>query len=170
MTPRTILAALALALAGGVTWWYVADPGTGEVLDELPVDAQGRPLDERAARAQHDARLRAQARNTHFEDRDEVRGSAPLDPYGTGVIDRVTAENGFDDVMTRVEGLARSRERIDREAWDQLYREANDAFAALSSLLDAREPSDLEALEKAHHRLQEGLRRVRVRGRKFSDI
>ena len=75
-----------------------------------------------------------------------------------------------DDAMAEVEAFAKSRERIHREEWDTMYRRANDAFAVLSIHLDANEPGDREELESAHRRLQEGLRRVRVRGKKFSDI
>ena len=56
------------------------------------------------------------------------------------------------------------------EHWDELYRTANDAFSALSTQVDATDPAQLAALEEAHARLLEGLRRVRVRGnKKFVD-
>ncbi len=169
MQIRTFIVLGTLILGGTAAWWVIQDPGTGEVLDELPTDAEGMPLDERTVRGRHDAELRAQARNTNLAARDAAPQPV-VDPFGDGRIDRSSAESGFDFKMTELETLARERTRIDRPTWDEHYRQANDAFAALSSTLDANEPGDREALEQAHQRLQEALRRVRVRGRKFSDI
>jgi hypothetical protein len=112
--------------------------------------------------------MQARARNMPLHDAELA--DARDAKYGSGTISRSEAEAGFEDAMTEVETFAKSRERIHREEWDTLYRSANDAFAVLSNHLDANEPGDREQLESAHRRLQEGLRRVRVRGKKFSDI
>lgn len=163
-----VLVLTSACVVGTGAWWWITDPGTHEDTEGLDVDEDGRPLDQREAAARERRELQARARNMASHEREP--GDAATVPYGTGQIDRATAEAGFDDVMTEVETFAKSRERIHREEWDTLYRTANDAFAALSVHLDANEPSDRQSLEDAHRRLQEGLRRVRVRGRKFSDI
>lgn len=157
----------ALVVSAGV-WWYAADPGNHEVQDEVAIGPDGEPLDEREAAEEERREMQARARNISPHDR-ELQ-DASTEKYGNGSIDRATAEAGFEDAMTEVETFAKSRERVHREEWDTMYRTANDAFAVLSMHLDAKEPGDREALESAHRRLQEGLRRVRVRGKKFSDI
>jgi hypothetical protein len=163
-----MLVLLCAAIAAFGVWWWVTDPGTHELTDALAVDDAGQPLDEREVAARERKALQARARNMSDRDREVVDASTAK--YGNGSIDRATATAGFDDAMAEVEAFAKSRERIHREEWDTLYRTANDAFAVLSIHLDANEPGDREELESAHRRLQEGLRRVRVRGKKFSDI
>lgn len=165
-TPLLVL--VPTLVVGTFAWWWWTDPGTHEIVDELPVDDQGRPLDERVVADNERRELQARARN--MPSRDRELDPAPGVAYGSGQIDRAAAEAGFDEVMSEVETFAKSRERIHREEWDTLYRSANDAFAALSIHLDANDPGDRDSLEQAHRRLQDGLRRVRVRGRKFSDI
>lgn len=169
MRPQTAALVLVPALVVGVgVWWWIADPGTHEVVDELPVDAAGDPIDERELAARERRELKDRARN--MSRREDGPVETKHAPYGDGSIDRDAAETAFDEAMSEVETFAKSRERIHREEWDALYRSANDAFAALSVHLDASEPGDRDTLETAHKRLQEGLRRVRVRGKKFSDI
>lgn len=169
MRLRTLALVLLPALAVGVgAWWWIADPGTHEIVDELAVDADGDPVDERELAARQRRELQARARN--LPQRESELASNQHVPYGDGKIDRAAAETAFEEVMTEIETFATSRERIHREEWDALYRSANDAFAILSVHLDAAEPGDRDTLEEAHRRLQNGLRRVRVRGKKFSDI
>lgn len=162
-----IVLAVTLVVSAGV-WWYAADPGNHEVADELTVGVDGEPLDEREIAARERREMQARARNMplHDAELEDARDAK----YGDGTITRSEAEAGFEDAMTEVETFAKSRERIHREEWDTLYRNANDAFAVLSNHLDANDPGDRETLESAHRRLQESLRRVRVRGKKFSDI
>ena len=88
------------------------------------------------------------------------------DPDAASPVDRESASRGFDVIMKKVERVASSRTKLEREEWDDLYRNANDAFSALSMHLDATDPAERTELEEAHARLLEGLRRVRVRGNK----
>ncbi len=162
------LVLLPILAAGAGLWWWIADPGMHEVVDELPLDDDGRPSDAREAASRERREMQARARN--LTQRDASPRQSAEAAYGSGQIDRDAATVGFDSVMTEVEAFAKSRERIHRDEWDTLYRSANDAFAILSVHLDAAEPGDRETLEEAHRRLQDGLRRVRVRGKKFSDI
>lgn len=172
MSPRLLVpwaaAAVCLAATGG--YLLLRDDGLNEIVDELPTDAHGRPLDERTlARRRLDDR-RAQAHNLGFADRDRAHDPAgvPDEDYGSGEVDRKAAMAGFEHAMTELEALAAERERLEQPQWRELYRTANDAFAALSMHLDASEPGDAEELENAHRRLKSALRRVRVHGRKFA--
>lgn len=166
--PLPIFMLVSALVVGTAAWWWIADPGMHELSDDAELDADGRMVDEREAAASARRDLQARARNMSVRDRqvDEPVST----PYGSGQIDRETAVAGFDEIMGEVEAFAKSRERIHREEWDTMYRSANDAFSVLSNHLDAHDPGDRESLEDAHRRLQEGLRRVRVRGQKFSDM
>lgn len=162
---------LTLALVGGAAWVLVdPDRATEMVETALPGPAATAPTDddpeaERAAR-------RNAARNLAGMQRRDAEPT-PADPtdaeYGDGKIDRVSATVGFEHAMGEVESIGRAKTRLEREEWDELYRTANDAFAAYSMHLDANDPADRDELDRAHERLQRGLRRVRVRGRKFAD-
>ncbi len=79
------------------------------------------------------------------------------------------AQAGFDYAMRRVERIAKTRRRLKVDQWQELYREANDAFSAYSMHLDATDADQLAKLEDAHVRLKKGLKRVRVRGKKFAE-
>ena len=164
---------VAAAAVGGVLWWSLPGPVADEE-DDGPVvlDEDGNPVDVREQHRRKRADQQAQARNLAFDERDRV-SSELLAEGGGGAqlgdlkIDRQAAEDGFDHVMKVLEETAADRERLDKADWRELYRAANDAYSALSMHLDANDPEQREQLEAAHRRLQEGLRRVRVRGRKF---
>ena len=174
----------AAAAVGGVLWWSQPHGDGSEPSGPLVLDEDGAPIDERSEHQRRRGELQAQARNMSFADRDAhgdedeasagvstLRREAGADgdaPLGDGSIDRQTAEAGFDHIMGVLEETAEDRERLAKSDWRELYRAANDAFSALSMHLDAEDPADLERLEQAHRRLQDGLRRVRVRGRKFA--
>jgi hypothetical protein len=173
MKPRslTVFGLAAAAAVGCVVWWAMPGP-RAEDPDDGPVvlDEDGAPIDAR----EHARRLRAdrqaQARNLAFDERD--RDSSVLQGQGGALeagtaIDRKAAEEGFDHVMRVLEDTAHDRERLAKSDWRELYRAANDAYSALSMHLDANDPEQRDELEAAHRRLQDGLRRVRVRGRKF---
>jgi hypothetical protein len=172
----------AAAAVGGVLWWSQPHGDGSEPSGPLVLDEDGAPIDERSEHRRRRAELQAQARNMSFGARDDdsdedgvevstLRREAGADgdaQLGDGSIDRPTAEAGFDHIMGVLEEIADDRERLAKSDWRELYRAANDAFSALSMHLDADNPADLERLEQAHRRLQDGLRRVRVRGRKFA--
>lgn len=166
-----ILVAVGILVLGiGGVWYWVTDPGLHEHADDHSRGADGELLDEQDAESQRRRELAARARNISDRTHDPLVAPAGPGEWGDGRIDRATASASFDEIMGTVESFARSRERIHKEEWDALYRSANDSFAVLSTQLDANDPGDRETLETAHKRLQEGLRRVRVRGKKFSDI
>jgi hypothetical protein len=165
-----LVAAGVLALGIGGVWYWVTDPGLHEHTDDLARNPDGEIMDEQDAEAARRRELAARARNISDRSLDPLVAPAGPGEWGDGRIDRASATANFDEVMGTVESFARSRERIHKEEWDALYRSANDSFAALSTQLDANDPGDRETLETAHKRLQNGLRRVRVRGKKFSEI
>ena len=133
----------------------------------------GKPMDARAVRERQRQRYAAAARGLDPRqlgqlpaDADEVE-PPPLLGGPAGEVTPENARAGFDYAMRRVERLADRRRRLSVEQWNVLYREANDAYAALSMVLDAQEDSERQELEDAHKRLKDGLKRVRVRGKKF---
>jgi hypothetical protein len=169
----------AAAAVGAVLWWsQPAHDDELEGIEALAFDDEGRPLDERTQYRLRQRELQAQARNLPFDERDREQsdarllgdrsGDAASAQLGNGMIDRQAAEEGFDHIMGVIEETARDHERLAKSDWRELYRAANDAFSALSIHLDAADSGDRELLEQAHQRLQDGLRRVRVRGRKFA--
>ncbi len=93
-------------------------------------------------------------------------GAGP-DYYGTGHIDLTEARSVFDAVMTRVDKLADRPRPLRQRQWKEVYRAANDSFAALSIQLDARDRDQAKELEAAHRRLRVSLGNLRVRGGKF---
>jgi hypothetical protein len=89
--------------------------------------------------------------------RDDVTGQAPT---------LEEAREGFAHVMEELASVGERRRRISQEQWERHYREANDAFAALSARLRAGNEKERAELEKAHELLKERLGSLRVRGKK----
>lgn len=172
-------AALVVGALGLTAWagWLVLNPG--EALDEAEdaiLGPDGEPVDPREENRIERDRLAAVARGLSPKEtsmRTEAlvsEAEVPPPPQlaeSHGEITREQAELGFDYAMRRVERLARKKKKLRREDWDAVYREANDAFSALSIQLDATDDEDLAVLEAAHARLKKGLGKVKVRGRKF---
>lgn len=156
---------LAVGLAIVATWSLgrrgddVLDTIVGPDADPIdPEDDAVRERDERSAVARNLGNMREREQDAANRTIEEPDSAAP--------VDRASAERGFDRIMRKVERVATARKRLDREEWDDLYRNANDAFAALSMHLDATDPAERNALEEAHARLLDGLDRVKVRGNK----
>ena len=171
-----------LGALGLVSWaaWLVLNPGEAleDAAEEAILGPDGEPIDAREENRIERARLAAVARGLSPREttmRSEALVSeeeVPPPPQladAHGEITREQAELGFDYAMRRVERLARKsrHKKLLREDWDALYREANDAFSALSIHLDATDTQDLATLERAHARLKKSLGKVKVRGRKF---
>jgi len=139
------------------------------------IDADGRPVDARAEALERRRRLAAAARGVSVGDRrrqadplladDDVK--APK--LELGALTQDDAEAGFDYAMRRVEKIADDRRRLKQPEWEELYREANDAFSAYSMYIDVSDADQALLLEEAHRRLKKGLRRVRVRGKKLAN-
>jgi hypothetical protein len=169
---RLILGIAALALAGAAAWTMLDRPSAAEIAEAVVLGPDGDPIDPASDAAREREERRANSRNLgsmQRRDQDAAAGRAPEagnagDPGG--LVDAASAARGFEIIMTKVERTADRRTKLDREEWDDLYRNANDAFAALSVHVDATDPAQMAELEQAHARLLEGLRRVRVRGNK----
>jgi|GEM_PF-1934766 len=178
---RTIVAPLAVLAVGLALYagWTLLDIGGDydEIAQEAYLDADGKTgIDVREQAEARRERMAAVARGASRALDGDMRPADPLlaenevaapnlDPAGPLTAGDVEA--GFDYAMRRVERIARTRRKLKQDEWSELYREANDAYAAYSMHLDATEPGDLAKLEDAHRRLKQGLKRVRVRGRKF---
>ncbi len=76
---------------------------------------------------------------------------------------RREAEASFEHVMGTLEDLADAGQRLPAARRDELYRNANDAFSALSGALDPQSPADMQALEDANIRMKAMLRELGVR-------
>ena len=167
------VAIVAVALAGYAGWLLV---DAGREYDTMARDAY-RDVDDQ----QVDARKQALERRRRLAAGGLVanRESRPADPLMSdadvsaptinphGRLTRPDAQAGFDYAMRRVEQIADRRRRLRPDEWDELYREANDAFSAYSVYVDATDVDEAAALEDAHRRLKKGLKRVRVRGKKL---
>lgn len=172
---RPIGIVVTVALVGYAALLLLANPEADGVVEEA-IEAAQAGEDQRDELEQSRERLRRTARGLAMSpegspDRSDGDGRPAMTsvPYGSGEIDDYSARTGFSNAMVRVDEIVQSRRRLSQEEWDQLYRETNDAFAALSIMVDARDDAQMAELEAAHKRLKQGLRKVRVRGRKLAD-
>ncbi len=162
----------AVGIAGYALMLLLSGSDAVEEAEEAYLGADGKPVDARTQMQRQRERYAAAARGLDArhsdlpEDADEVEPPPLVDAPGSEPTPQ-TARAGFDYSMRRVERLADRRRRLSVEQWQTLYREANDAYAALSIVLDANDAGQLQELEAAHKRLQEGLSRIRVLGHKF---
>ncbi len=77
---------------------------------------------------------------------------------------RRAAEENFEAIMQTLETLGDAEKRLPRARRDELYRNTNDAFAALSATLDAENSADdRQALEDANIRMKAMLVELGVR-------
>ncbi len=77
---------------------------------------------------------------------------------------RRAAEASFESIMQTLESLADAGQRLPRARRDELYRNTNDAFAALSATLDAENSAeDRQTLEDANIRMKAMLAELGVR-------
>jgi hypothetical protein len=179
LKPLGLLAVLALVGYAGVL--LLADPEADDAVEAAIADGQAGEEQRDAIEASRE-RLRRTARRLAMspggrldDDGGEAPdgrtrdGSASAVPYGSGEVDPVNAREGFSYAMSRVDAIVESRRRLSQDEWDTLYRETNDAFAALSMVVDPRDDLQLAELEAAHERLRTGLRKVRVDGKKLAD-
>lgn len=170
----------ALALVGYAGVLLLADPEADDVVEAAIADGRAGEEQRDALEASRE-RLRRTARRLAMSpegrlDGDggsdpEARsdGSASVVPYGSGEVDSSNAREGFSYAMSRVDEIVESRRRLSQDEWDALYRETNDAFTALSMVVDPRDDLQMAELEAAHVRLRTGLRKVRVAGQKLAD-
>ncbi|MEM9454344.1 MAG: hypothetical protein AAGF11_09205 [Myxococcota bacterium] len=177
---RTLGIVLTVALVGYAAWLLLVDTDADDVVDSAIADAKDpdvRSIDRWAQERRREVDRRLALSPASSEE--PVASEPPPEsaavsmpegtaPYGSGEIDAPTARQGFEHAMDRVDAVIDARRRISQDQWHVLYRETNDAFSALSIVLDASDEEQLAELEAAHQRLLKRLRRVRVRGRKFS--
>lgn len=171
---RTLGILAALALVGYAAVLLLANPDADDVVELAIAEGQAGD-DQREELERSRERLRRTARGLAMspEGRRSADGGqeAPASavPYGSGEVDAHNARAGFTYAMGRVDDVVKSRRRLSQEEWDSLYRETNDAFAAFSMMIDARDDLQMAELEAAHKRLKQGLRKVRVHGQKLAD-
>lgn len=76
---------------------------------------------------------------------------------------RREAEASFEHIMQTLEELADAGKRVPAARRDELYRNTNDAFSALSATLDPNSAADMQALEDANIRMKSMLHELGVR-------
>ncbi|HEY0138384.1 MAG TPA: hypothetical protein VGB85_30070 [Nannocystis sp.] len=76
---------------------------------------------------------------------------------------RREAEASFEGMMTALEELADAGKKLPRARRDQLYRDTNDVFSALSAHLDPNDAADMQLLEDANIRMKAMLGELGVR-------
>lgn len=101
-----------------------------------------------------------------FEQRATYREGLSQEPEREGRRDpdirpvtKVDAIANFEAYMGQLESMA-DEGRISDDA--QIYREANDAYTALSMMLDAKDSSEAQLLENAHIQMRETLARLEI--------
>lgn len=149
MQPRALigLGAVALALVGYAGWVTLAgrpaappaEPSTARPLPDGPRSSAVADAIQRVMLPPPDPQMR-------------------LPPAAA----RRAAEQSFEAMMTTLEELADAGKRVPRARREQLYRNTNDAFAALSAELDANDPDDRQMLEDANIRMKAMLQELRV--------
>jgi hypothetical protein len=172
----------AVALVGYALGLLLANPEADEAVEDAIARGQAgedqqevvEASRERLRRAARGLAMSPEARIDGRGDPDDPDGrsasaSASTVPYGSGEVDSSNAREGFSYAMSRVDAVVESRRRLSQAEWEALYREANDAFAALSIVVDPRDDLQMQELETAHERLKQGLRKVRVDGQKLAD-
>lgn len=151
------------------------DPNADDVVEDAIAEGElGEDEQKRAEQARERMRMvgrgLAMSPDGNASMPEVVSSEAPITtvPYGSGEIDETTARDGFEYAMGKVGTVIKSRRRLSMEEWDALYRETNDAFSALSIVLDGNDEAQMAELELAHKRLKLALKRVKVRGRKLA--
>jgi len=180
LRPLGLLAAV--AVVGYAVVLLVANPEADEVVEDAIANGragedQREVVEASRERLRRTARGLAMSPEARLDGRDDgddpearsAKASVSTVPYGSGEVDSDNAREGFSYAMSRVDAIVESRRRLSQEEWDALYREANDAFAALSMVVDSRDDLQVQELEAAHKRLKQGLRKVRVEGQKLAD-
>lgn len=162
-----------LAVVGALALCAV---GVGVLLDasgddepEVELDANGKPMDERAKwRRDRDERVRSARPDADLEALQRAFEGAGPGFYGEGEVGLEQARDHFDDTIEHLENLAARRRPLRQKQWDIAHRAANDAFVALETKLDVKNDRKHRAeFEEAHKRLRGSLAAIRVRGGKF---
>jgi len=145
MQPRVLLGLAAVALGLTAYAYMVTRPPAqpqvaSEAVDDEPrVDPTNDLLDDQTV---------ANALQRAF--------SPPPDPeikLPPGEARRV-AEASFETMMHTLEELADADKRVPRARREQLYRDTNDVFSALSAQLDPNDAADMQLLEDANIRMK----------------
>ncbi len=160
MQPRALIGLGALALAAALTAVLALRPATQPTASTLPRRsiAAGDPDTAPPSRtpSQDSHRTLGDALQALAQPREPEMQLPPAQA-------RREAEASFEHIMQTLEALADAGERVPAARRDELYRNTNDAFSALSATLDAQSPADMQLLEDANIRMKAMLRELGVR-------
>lgn len=165
---RTLaLGAAGTAAVGLVLVWVLDEtPEAKPVPEGMVLDEDGELVDERVRFAEDlESRRRAAIPKTSASQIIEMLEGAG--PGAAPVSDLQAARDGFSAIVAEIELKAERPRALKQREWRAYYRAANDAFSALSSQLDGKDPKQAKELEEAHKQLVNALAIVRVRGGKF---
>ncbi len=158
--------AAVIAAGAALTWMLRASPEAEPVPEGMVLDEDGQLVDRREL---FEADLEAQ-RQAALPKSTAAMILSTLEGAGPGAAplsDVDAARDGFSTVIAELERLAERPRAMRQSEWQAAYRAANDAFSALSTQLDAKDPTQAKELEAAHKQLVTALSIVRVRGGKF---
>jgi hypothetical protein len=158
MQPRALLgiAAAALGIAAYATYPWTrppADPRASEA--ETAIHRPPPPAYDELGEHEHRAVAHALQRAFGPPPEPEIK----LPPARS----RREAEASFEGMMTTLEELADAGKKLPRARRDQLYRDTNDVFSALSAQLDPNDAADMQLLEDANIRMKAMLGELGVR-------
>ena len=165
---RTLALGAAAVVAVGVVlvWLLHEEPNATPAPEGMVADEDGHLVDGRVLfEADREARRRAALpQPTASQILEILEGAGPA---SVPVSDLQAARDGFEAIVAEIETKAERPRALKQREWRAYYRAANDAFSALSSQLDGKDPAQAKELEAAHQRLVNALAIVRVRGGKF---
>lgn len=165
---RTLaLGASAAVAVGAILVWVLHTESSAPPAPEgMVADEEGNLVDGRVLfEADREARRRAALPQTSASQMiGMLEGAGPM---AAPVSDLQAARDGFQSIITEIEQKAERPRALKQREWRAYYRAANDAFSALSSQLDGKNPAHVKELETAHAQLVNALAIVRVRGGKF---
>ncbi len=156
----------ALAAGSALVWLLSETPEATAVPEGMVADEDGQLVDRRVLfEADREARRTAALPKTSAAMM--LRTFEGGGPGAAPVSDVQAARDGFAAIVTEIETMAERPRALRQKEWRAAYRAANDAFSALSTQLDAKDPVQAKELEAAHKKLVTALSIVRVRGGKF---
>lgn len=155
MQPRVLLGLAGLVALGTLAYFsFAAGPGP------TPTPTRHAPAPASTARDQPDTSDRDLADAVQRVIEPPPEPELRLPPAAA----RRAAEASFEAIMQSLETLGDAGKRLPRARRDELYRNTNDAFAALSATLDAEHsPEDRQTLEDANIRMKAMLTELGVR-------
>jgi hypothetical protein len=164
---QLLLGGAATVSIGIILVWLMHDePAPTPAPEGMVADEDGKLVD-RKVRFENDRESRRRAALPRTGASLILGTFAGAGPTDVPLSDLQAAREGFEAVVAEIELKAERPRALKQREWREYYRAANDAFSALSTQLDGKDPKQAKELEEAHTKLVTALSIVRVRGGKF---